>query len=132
LSGLYMLVALVGVLWILPPLIPAQVNPTSAQGTQIDLITFNLYPENDSLGEVSAWISASVPDIVALQEMPDDMSAFDELENVYNERSAQTIERGNIVYTQYPILETGDIEIENAVIQRLVLDINGTEVALYN
>lgn len=131
LSGLYMLGALVGVLWILPPLIPAQVKP-APEGTQIDLITFNLYPENDSLGEVSAWISSSAPDIVALQEIPDDMSAFEELDALYNERSAQTIERGNIVYTNYPILETGDIEIENAVIQRLVLDINGTDVALYN
>ena len=132
LSGLYLLVSSVGVLWIVPPLIPAQITPSSVQGTEIDLITFNLYPENETLDEASAWISAHAPDIVALQEMPDNMSAFEQLDNFYNERSAQTIERGNIIYTNYPILETEDIEIENAVIQRLVLDIEGTEVALYN
>lgn len=132
LSGLYFLVALVGALWILPSLIPIQFSTSSSEGTEIELISFNLYPDNTRLESASAWISAYAPDIIALQEMPDDMLAFSELDSIYNERVAQTIERGNIVYTHYPILESGDIEISNGIIQRLVLDIEGTAVALYN
>ena len=132
LSGLYLLGTLVGALWILPPLIPTQFNNSSAEGTQIEIVSFNLYPDNPTLDEASAWISAYAPDIVALQEMPNDMSAFANFDSFYNERIAQTVERGNIVYTQYPVIDTSDIEIDNGIIQRLVLDIEGMQVALYN
>lgn len=132
LSGLYLLVTLVGVLWIVPPLIPTQFGTTSQQGTQVEVITLNLYPFNTNLDQASAWISAYAPDIVALQEMPDDMSAFDALDTFYSQQSAQTIEYGSIVYTNFPILTSEDIDLGEASIQRLVLDIEGTEVALYN
>lgn len=131
LTGLYFLVALIGALWIIPPLIPAQFN-ASETDSGIDIITFNLYPYNEEFDAVTDWILAHSPDILALQELPADQSLVADIEASYEYGISQAYETGHAFYSNYPIVESGDIQVNETIMQRVVVDIEGTQVVFYN
>lgn len=132
LSGVYLLVSLIGLLWIGMALIPNQFAGASDDGKRIEIISFNLFPENTQLDEVADWISTHSPDIVALQEIPDDVSAFTELASAYDYTATLDSVTDSIVYSRYPILESEDIALDDWMVQRLLLDIEGSHIVFYN
>lgn len=132
LFGLYLLVSLIGLLWVGRALIPLQFSEASMNGTRIELISFNVSPENTRLDEASAWISSHSPDILALQDFAEDMSAFSALAESYEYSASLDFVTDSVVYSRYPILEAGDISLDDWMIQRLVLDVEGSQVLLYN
>lgn len=132
LVGVYLLITLIGALWIGTALIPP-LFPSSVEGTELDIITFNIFPDNPMVDEALTWIIAQNPDIVALQEIPeDDDIALAALNEHYPYAASQGVRETQALFSRYPILEVGEIALEPSVHQRIVLDINGTEVAFYN
>lgn len=131
LIGVYALVTLVGALWILPPLIPAS-SPSDAEGTVFDIISFNFFPDNTRPDDAVEWISAYAPDIIALQELPTDISMLEPFELAYPYSAVDSERAESAIYSQYPIIESEIIDLALSPVQRLVLDVNGQAVAVYN
>lgn len=132
LSGVYLLVSLIALLWVGLTLIPNQFVGASDDGKRIEIISFNLFPENTQLDEVADWISTHSPDILALQEIPEDVSAFTELASSYDYTTSLDSITDSIVYSRYPILESESVALDDWLIQRLLLDIEGSQVVFYN
>lgn len=131
LMGLYFLVGLIGLLWLVPPLIPAQFDSGETENG-IDIISFNIYPFNEDFDEAIDWLLSHSPDILAIQELPADQSLLADLETRYEHSVSQGYQFGHALYTRYPILESDDIALNEYNVQRVVLEIEGTEVVLYN
>ncbi len=131
LIGLYALMTLVGVLWIVPPLLPASGTATDT-GTSIEIISFNFYPDNTQAEEAVAWIGAYAPDIIALQELPDDASIFAPLDAAYPYQVVDLERAESAIYSRYPIVDNDIIELPYSPAQRLTLDILGQQIVVYN
>lgn len=132
LSGVYFLVTLVGVFQVGLPLMPLNFGTNTTDGTVIEVVSFNLLPDNMNLEEASGWIHSHSPDIVALQETVEDMSAFAELAELYEYSASLASVSNSRVYSRYPILEASNVAIDDRIIQRLVLDIEGSQLVFYN
>lgn len=132
LVGVYSLLVLVGALWIGGTIAPP-IGKTTPTGTAIDVLTFNIYPDNPRLDEAVQWIIAHDPDIVAVQEIPqDDDIRLAPFYAHYPYAASQGIRETQAVFSRYPILSVEALQLGPSVHQRLLLDIAGQEVALYN
>lgn len=129
----YLLLLLIGAVWIgLPLLMALLVRPTSASGdTALKIISFNLYPENTEHDEAEGWLASQDADLLFLQEVPS-ASDLADLRALYPHEALQTGDVNYLTLSRYPILETGELELGENPQQRLVLDVNGLQVAVYN
>mgnify|MGYP006269491975 CR=1 FL=1 len=126
-----LLLIIAGIIWglrILPVLDP---TPPPPDAIALDVVTFNVYPQNQELDAVQEWLMAQSADIVLLQEVGAPLSRLIE---VYPHRDVlQTPnENRHYVLSRYPILEAEDIDVEDSVQQRVVLDVDGQAVTVYN
>ncbi|MEO1287738.1 MAG: endonuclease/exonuclease/phosphatase family protein [Chloroflexota bacterium] len=133
LSGVYVLVTLIGALWIgsalLPPLTPLAMADASAS---IKLVTINVYPNNDDLGEMVDWLDARNPQVIALQDLPEDRTALADLNDTHPHIASQEGRATRAIYSQFPILESSDVQLAHSTAQRVVLDVNEQAVVIYN
>ncbi|GAB4527398.1 MAG: endonuclease/exonuclease/phosphatase family protein [Anaerolineae bacterium] len=122
------LLALLGVVWFGPffqpkPIVPAT-NPT------LEVVTFNLWNDNNTrLADVEAWLRQQDADVVLLQEVPSAYrDGIDALRDLYPEQ----IMGGRLTLSRYPVVNTEDEAPANTPWERLVLDVEGVQVAVYN
>lgn len=130
--------ALVGALWFGPYYLPKSVVASGGQTARV--LTFNVWGNNHDLSQIETWLREVNPDLVLLQEISPAYAqeTLPNLLDVYPYQFAQedtTRWGGNIVLSHYPIVEQGFLDLEGdgtPTQQRLVLDINGQPVAVYN
>lgn len=128
LTAAYLLILVVGLVWLGVRLASPLTLPEPA-GTPLTVVTFNTYPSNARYDEAVTWLLRQNADLLILQEVNADMSALD---NAYEFVAEQQTETRQLVYSRYPILENEQIALADAAPQRVVLDVGGTAVAVYN
>lgn len=131
LIGIYLLVSLVGVLWVGMAVAPA-LPRSSITGTEVRIASFNVFPDNPTISEAVEWIDSYQPDIIALQELPDDQSAFAPFEQDFAYSALADTPTVGRVFSQYPITSSETVDLLGWQIQRLILNIEGTDVVVYN
>lgn len=135
-AGVYLLATLIGALWLGPALSAPFINPPSADpdAETLQIISFNVQPDNQTTAEAVDWLLAFQPEILALQDLPapEDFEGFDALVEAYPFQATRQERVGVALFSQYPILEAEDIMVNDSPVQRAVLDIAGREVIVYN
>lgn len=128
--------ALLAGLWFGPYFIPR--STASAAGDTLRLATFNVWGDNPRMADVAAWILSTEADVVVMQEVHPDFPRNDWLGETYPYRFWQATGQdwwANYTLSRFPILEAENLDWDGAEApaqQRLVLDVNGQPVALYN
>ncbi|HEX2908133.1 MAG TPA: endonuclease/exonuclease/phosphatase family protein [Phototrophicaceae bacterium] len=124
-------------LWFVPAYLPKTVlaaNPT------LKVLTFNVWRHNHDLHQIEGWVRQTQADIVMLQEISPTYATdtLPGLLDIYPYQSSQadnTRWGGNIILSRYPILSQDYIDLQtpdNPSPLRLVLDVDGEAVAVYN
>jgi vancomycin resistance protein VanJ len=134
--------AMIGGLWLVPYYLP---KPQAApDGQTLNVLTFNVWGRNQRMDDVAAWILNSGADVVMLQEIVpfDDWRILPKLAELYPYRSSQDDDErwggtpnSNVTLSRYPIVAMQMIDLntpETANPLRIVLDVNGQHVAVYN
>lgn len=126
LSGTHLLVALI---WFLPFFFPTAAADES--GLSIQVVTFNTQLQVHGL---EPWLRALDADVVLLQEVTEaHLDLAIRLRDRYPYRADQPSVWGNMVLSRHPIRSAEDlVAYGHSVPQRLVLDIAGREVVVYN
>lgn len=130
--------AVIGGVWFGPYLLPKA--QSSEVGITLRVLTFNVWGNNHDLRPIEAWIRESQADVVLLQEVSPAYahSELRHLLDLYPYQSGHsdpTRWGGNLTLSRYPIMaeEQFDLQASNAPIpQRLLLDVEGSPVAVYN
>jgi endonuclease/exonuclease/phosphatase (EEP) superfamily protein YafD len=125
-------------LWFVPAYLPKPV--AAASGPTLRVLTFNVWGHNHDLRQVEGWVRQTRADIVTLQEISPAYAtdALPGLLDIYPYQSSQadnTRWGGNIILSRYPILSQEYIDLQtpdNPAPLRLVLDVDGEAVAVYN
>lgn len=133
---------LIGGLWFAPYYLPK--TPAATEGHLLRVLTFNVWGGNKRMGEAMDWVNASGADVVLLQEVVP-FYAQKLLPNLYERYpyhfSQEDLLRwdgspnANITLSRYPILDMQVVDLhtpETADPLRIVLDVNGQQVAVYN
>ncbi|MBZ0290583.1 MAG: endonuclease/exonuclease/phosphatase family protein [Anaerolineae bacterium] len=135
-------VALIGGLWFAPYFAPKTASVPSGQ--TLRALTFNVWGYNPRMNDVEAWIRDSGADVVMLQEITPQhtQEVLPKLYELYPYHSDQEdlhhwngTPNYNTTLSRYPILEIEEVDLQtpdtsNPV--RIVLDVNGQKVAVYN
>jgi endonuclease/exonuclease/phosphatase (EEP) superfamily protein YafD len=122
----YLLLLVAGVLWVLIPMLPP-FFAAAPQGMPVRLLTFNAFPENPDLAPAENWLLQQNADIVLLQEL---FGAIPALRDAYPHQAEQ--ERGLLLLSRFPVLENESVMLDGLQQQRVVLEIDGTPVTIYN
>lgn len=124
---LYLLLGIAGFLWFGVVLLPSEAP--AASDDPLRVVTFNVYPYNEQLDTAQDWLLRQDADILALQEIG---APLPQIEAAYPYQSAQPMVNGHAIFSRYPILNASDVTLGDTPHQRVVLDIEGSEVVLYN
>ena len=125
------LLLLIAFIWFIPPTLPKSLP--QPEGNQIHMVTMNVYPHNETPEQIVAWVREIKPFIVVLQELnPNIMETISELEDDYDYHIAQPDWRSRAIYSKLPIIESGEVPTLELKHLRVVIDMNGREIALYN
>lgn len=134
LFGVQLIIIIIAISWFGGRLRPS--NVVTAQGKSISLITFNTFPQNNHQQAVITWLREQSPDIIILQETPLDMPLqVRQLIDVYPYQAIQSRPNGHIALSRFPIVENEDVAFSRypwPIQQRLVFEIHGQRIALYN
>jgi len=134
--------ALIGGLWFAPYYLPK--SQMEASGQTLRVLTFNVWGHNKTMANTLAWVKDQDADIVLLQELIPYYvdKLLPDLYEVYPYHFAQEDEmrwRGalnsNFILSRYPIVDVQTIDLktpDTANPLRIVLDVNGEFVAVYN
>jgi vancomycin resistance protein VanJ len=125
-AGFYLLFLVIGMLWFLP-ILAAKGGAGSAENS-IHLISFNFFPENQQQDGAVEWLLAQDADMLLLQEIP---AALPELEAAYPYFVYNTNSR-HASFSRYPINTSGEFNLQEEAQQRLILEIDGQHIAIYN
>jgi endonuclease/exonuclease/phosphatase (EEP) superfamily protein YafD len=129
LAGFYWILAVIGLAWFTPRLMPPLSVPQQ-NGIALKLVTFNMFPENQRLGEVTEWLLAQNADVIALQEIGAPLPA---IESAYpHQVYADDFVNGRAVFSRYPIQLSETIQLGDIPQQRVLLNMDGQTVVLYN
>jgi vancomycin resistance protein VanJ len=137
-------VALIGGLWLAPYYFPKTPKISVPAGQTLRALTFNVWGYNPRMDEVVTWVRASGADVVLLQEITPQHTQdvlptlYDLYPYHYDQEDMQHWNgRGtyNTTLSRYPILSVEEVDLQtpdtsNPV--RIVLDMNGQKVAVYN
>jgi vancomycin resistance protein VanJ len=121
-------VLIIALVWFGPRWLP-KYSPVSDQN--IKVITFNILTINDQAHEVAKWLRASEANIILLQELdPQDADYFI---TIFSDTYFHDSLPGNqLTLSTYPVLSSETIELAGWWVRRLVVDIEGQLVAVYN
>ena len=131
-------IALVGMAWFVPYFMP-KTHPTPA-GQTLRILDLNVWGNNHDLSSTESWIRQSEADVVLLQEVSPAYAKdrLPDLQDLYPYQSAQpdnTRWGGNITLSRYPIVSTEYVDLgvpNEPAPERLVLNIHGQKIAVYN
>jgi endonuclease/exonuclease/phosphatase (EEP) superfamily protein YafD len=127
------LLAILAVVWFGPFFQPPSVSPSGAPTIRVS--TFNMLGNNPTPEQVISWLRDVDADVVLLQEVPPSFrdSVEAELTDLYPESQFDDITNNwNMgMLSKYPIIAASDFD-DNSRIQRVTLEINGQEIAVYN
>lgn len=126
LAAFYLLIIVVGAVWLGVRLSPS-LEQAEMTGTPINIVTYNACPTQD-VTATNEWLIGQAADLLFMQEVRTDFPALDDAyeASFLGEGGQQRI------YSSFPILEDEPVRLENFVAQRIVIDVNGVEVAVYN
>lgn len=139
LSILYLLLACVGFVWVLPRF--TNLLSTSQQVTShrtLKVVTFNILGNNQQLDEAVAWLKETNADVVLLQEIPPDWSGtlISELSDIYPYQVSHPLDVrvwGEAVLSRHPILIHEGYESEETVArERIEIEWGADRIAIYN
>jgi endonuclease/exonuclease/phosphatase (EEP) superfamily protein YafD len=128
LALIYLLLLLIGGLWIVPRLLPPFGLP-EAVGTTIKLVTFNMYPDNQREAEAIEWLLAQDADLLLIQEHDGDLPPLDD---TYPHAQVIREDSGSAIYSRYPITDYEEVTFGEFTHQRAVIEIDGSPFVLYN
>jgi len=126
----YVLLALIGFLWIGVRLIPRPAAPAEASAS-LKLITFNIFPDNRTDDAAVEWLLQQEADIILLQETSRRLD-LSELSDEYDFQALSNIENGSAIYSRIRFVESAEFDLAGFRQQRVVMNIGGEQVALYN
>lgn len=133
---------LVGGLWIAPYYLP-KAAPEPA-GQTLRLLSFNVWGNNKRLDQLDNWLQSSDMDVLLLQEITPEYAEqylpglFQQYP--YHNKQADTehwngILNYNTTLSRYPIVDVQSVSLnvpDTSDPERIVLDVNGRYVAVYN
>ncbi len=123
--------SLVALLWFGPAFLPRPVP--AAAGPTLTVVNFNMLRSPAGL---EPWLRELQPDLVLLQEVPQTYPAqvLETLQDLYPFQQGQAeLYKGNLVLSRYPISSSAELRtLGDYVTQRLVVDVAGTPIAVYN
>jgi vancomycin resistance protein VanJ len=127
--------ALVGLVWFGPYFVPKR--PAPASSATLRVLTYNVWGNNHDLHAIESWVREVNADLVLLQEISPAYArdSLPGLRDVYPYQFAQPDDSrwgGNIALSRYPILTMDYLGSTNAHGQRLVVEINGQPISVYN
>ncbi|MDQ7027161.1 MAG: endonuclease/exonuclease/phosphatase family protein [Anaerolineae bacterium] len=128
LAGFYWLLTIIGLVWFVPRMMPPLSEPQQ-NGTSLKIISFNMFPENQRLDDVTTWLLAQDADVIGLQEIGVDLPL---LADEYPYFVSQDVVNGQALFSRYPIQMTETVQLGDIPQQRHLLNINGLPVVLYN
>ena len=128
LSAIYLLLLVIGALWLFPRWMPA-LTPDQEAGIPLRMVTFNVFPANPTLDQVQEWILAEDADLVLLQEVAAPLA---DLVETYPYQNSEYLGSGNAVFSRLPILENEEFALAGVLQQRLMLDVAGRNLVVYN
>lgn len=129
--------------WSAPRLLP-DVHLTPAAMAQsaaepLKVVSFNVWGANSHLDEVTAWLASTDADLILLQEIPPVWAGVgvEALRQGYPYQFSQRTNVrywGNAVLSRYPILDVQPLDLAEGFGGhfRLLIDLNGTRVAVYD
>ena len=131
-------VLVVGLIGLMPYYLPNTITPAS--GPTLKVLTSNVWGNNHDLSAIETWIRQQDADIVLLQEISPAYSQenMPNLLDIYPYQATQpdyTRWGSNTTLSRYPIIQVDLIDIQaanNSDIVRMVIDVNGLPVAVYN
>lgn len=132
------LLAVIALLWFGPYYTPKPVR--AASDTALHVLSLNVWGNNHHLDDIEAWVRGNNADIVLLQEISP-AYANDGLANLRDLYPYQSVQPdpsrwgGNFTLSRYPILEETYVDLHTPGTPaplRLVLDVAGQRVAVYN
>ncbi|CAN5738666.1 hypothetical protein BH24DEI2_BH24DEI2_14520 [soil metagenome] len=123
--------SLVALFWFgggfLPKPVPVAAGPT------FKVVNFNMRASPEGL---EPWLREVQPDLVLLQEVPQayPAQALESLNDLYPFQQGQAeLYKGNLVLSRYPVSSSAELStLGDYVTQRLVVEVAGTPVAVYN
>lgn len=128
----------VGMAWFVPYFIPKV--QAAANGPTLRVLSFNVWGNNHRLEGVEAWIREQNADLVFLQEVSP-AYARDSMPGLAEVYPYQLGQRdgirwgGNVVLSRYPLVDVPVVnwrEGNENGFQRVTVEVNGQQVALYN
>ncbi|MCA9892190.1 MAG: endonuclease/exonuclease/phosphatase family protein [Anaerolineae bacterium] len=133
LAGVALLLAIVGGIWLVPRFLPAA-PPDAPYGTEFDLISFNVYPYNETMEDVIDWLRVQDADIVLLQEVNVDYVPVvqEAMADRYPVQEVNDSVHWDMLLSRYDLIEHEIIDLQGYNHQRFVLDIDGQQVEIYS
>ena len=129
------IIAVAGLLWAGPALLPPLSTP-DASGYTARFITMNVKPYNEELPDVAQWLAGSNADIIALQEVTpqgqQELIAL--LSPVYpNHQSTIEDDRGPMIFSRFPVTD-GELlpDMGEGERMRALVEVNGQSLAVYS
>ncbi len=115
-------------------------NPPTPQGSQVSVVTFNAYRNNESLEATINWLQTLKSDFLMMQEVPEwqYLDLRNNLSTVYPYVTINsTVDESwsNILFSRYPIAESSNLQsADNQHMQQryLIMHDEIGEIALYN
>lgn len=126
LIGFYLLMTILGVGWVGAPLVPLPYDD-AVRGVPLDIVTFNMYPQNEQFDEATAWLVDQDADLVLVQEAFGDLRP---LEAAY-EHTLIDADHGRAAFSRFPMVLQGMEQVDGSI-QRLQLEIDEIPVMVYN
>lgn len=131
-------VLVIALVWFIPYFVPK--THAAPSGTSLRVLTLNVWGNNPDLPHVEQWVRSSGADVVLLQEVAPDYAKdrLPDLLDIYPYQSAQpddTRYGGNITLSRYPMLSAEYIDLhvpDEPAPERILLDVDGERVAVYN
>ena len=108
-----------------------------ADAPTLSIVTWNVYRRNVETAEIIQWLHQQNADVVLLQELPrlEMEHILDGIETYYPYMRVREPSDGGIVtLSRLPILEAASFALSNAnrVQQRIVLEVQGQPIVVYN
>ena len=132
-AGRLVLLGLVGALWFGPLWLPRPA-PAPAEGTRIDLISFNIAPGVERLDEIADWLIEADAALVLIQELPP--TRADQLRAALRATYPYVGDAPDLppfVLSRFPVESVEAVPLGEAWwVERVVVDVEGRALALYN
>jgi vancomycin resistance protein VanJ len=127
--------ALLGLLIYVPAYLPKAQAATSDAAKSLRVISFNVWGDNPDMGRIENWLKTQQADAVVTIELPPAWTnGIPALKAAYPQQItnvAQGIYWGSTVLSPHPILASETFNLGEIPQQRIVIEVDGQQVAIY-